>query len=167
MWSDCAGMCSEVFGLNKLCLDASIVIWPLTSGYFRLESQFDWVWKLRFEEIEQVTNGNVKMRTNLVGACDSNPDCLQFIDTNHSPRDLMYSVLASFFLVWLWLWLWFWLWLWRWFWICRIDAFCLGIIVSGAILILNMIPTLIMTVILNLQNLILVLNLVIGNFTIV
>lgn len=60
MWSDCAGMCSEVFGLNKL-----------------------------FEEIEQVTNGNVKMRTNLVGACDSNPDCLQFIDTNHSPRCLV------------------------------------------------------------------------------
>ena len=67
-----------------------------------------------------MTNGNVKMRTNLVGACDSNPDCLQFIDTNHSPRDLMYSALAYFF--------------------------------SGVTLTLIMILTLVMTLILNLQN---------------
>ena len=41
---------------------------------------------LRFKQVELATAGKVKLKTNLVGACDSNSDVLHFIDINHKPR---------------------------------------------------------------------------------
>eukprot|EP00435_Cladocopium_sp_Y103_P031658 s434_g8.t1 len=43
-------------------------------------------WAKRFKEVENLTGGAVKLKANVVGACDSNPDCLHFMETNHSPR---------------------------------------------------------------------------------